>query len=270
VEPLPGGMTNRNLLVTAPEGRFVVRIAGDNAVHDIDRRAEQAATRAAAQAGIAPELLWAEPDLLVMRHVDGHTLTDANLEDETILARAINILRDIFEKVPLFHSGSMRDRRPMTILAHYMQTLTFRDNRWRTAVRGHRALLSELAPRLAGLPSGFAHNDLHGGNLIDDGKRLWLVDWEYAGQGQPLADLASLVNNGLLTGDRAGMALELWLRRTASAQDRASFAAMRVATALRDLFWGYAQDCASQAADGDLDAYIAVNERRVQAAAARL
>ncbi|WP_413993089.1 phosphotransferase [Labrys okinawensis] len=274
IEPLPGGMTNRNLLVSAPQGRFVVRIAGDNAAHGIDRSAEQAATRAAARAGLGPELFWAEPDLMVMRHVSGHTLARRNFEDKYTLAGAVELLRNTYLKLPLYYEGPKQDRRPLTVLARYADALTRAPGRWREAVESHRSLLSLLAPRLADIPQGFAHNDVHGDNLIDDGSRLWLVDWEYAGQGQPLADIASLANNAMMAEGAANTALELWLGRTATERDLSSFAAMRLATALRDLFWGYAQDSAQQgSADRsqiDLAGYIGINEDRVKIAVGRL
>jgi len=97
----------------------------------------------------------------------------------------------------------------------------------------HQRLLSALVPLLAPVPSGFTHNDVHGDNLIDDGERVWLVDWEYAGQGQPLADIASLANNALMTEETAEAALRQWLDRLVLKSDRAAFAAMRLATALR-------------------------------------
>ncbi|GLS24178.1 choline kinase [Labrys miyagiensis] len=274
IEPLPGGMTNRNLLVSAPQGRFVVRIVGDNAAHDIDRSAEQAATRAAAMAGLCPELFWAEPDLMVLRHVAGHTLGRANFEDKNTLSKTVDLLRNTYRKLPLYYEGPKQDRRLITILVRYADALTRGPGRWRGAVESHRPLLSMLAPRLADIPQGFAHNDVHGDNLIDDGSRLWLVDWEYAGQGQPLADIASLANNALMTENAANAALELWLGRTANDRDRASFAAMRLAAALRDLFWGYAQDSAQEGSGDqsqtDLVGYIGINEDRVKVAIARL
>lgn len=270
VEPLAGGMTNRNLLVTAREGRFVARIAGDNRVHDIDRQAEQAATCAAARAGLGPQVLWAEPDLMVLLHIEGRTLAQADFNDRKILVPAVELLRNISVDLPIYYDGARRNRHPLAVLTRYVEALTSGPGAWSETVRDLAPLLAALAPRLAAVPEGFAHNDVHGGNLIDDGARLWLVDWEYAGQGQPLVDLASFVNNALLGEEAADAALALWFARPPTADDRLAFAAMRAAAALRDLFWGYAQHRAADGPHADLDLYIAINEKRVKAAAARL
>ncbi|WP_448952985.1 phosphotransferase [Labrys neptuniae] len=270
IEPSAGGLTNRNLLITAPTGRYVARLAGDNAAHDIDRAAEQAATRAAAQCGLGPELVWAEPGLMILRHIEGRTLTAADFADPERLSRVLGLLKRVHRDLPTHYRGAARDRSLATILTGYAARLEAMPNRWRQAARRHHALLERLQDPLRAAQPGFAHNDVHGDNLIDDGERLWLLDWEYAGQGQPLADLASLVNNGLLGEDAAQASLEAWLGRSPVVAERELFAAMRLAAALRDLFWGYAQDGLVAGGEGKLDGYIAINEGRVSAAAARV
>ncbi|WP_187829640.1 phosphotransferase [Labrys sp. KNU-23] len=270
IEPVAGGLTNRNLLITALQGRFVARIAGDNAAHDIDRAAEQAATRAAAACGLGPDLVWAEPGLMILRHIEGRTLGSADFADQTKLRRVLELLNRVRRELPDQYRGPLRDRSPFAILEHYAKKLSAEPNRWRRAADRYRPLLARLAARLAAMPSGFAHNDIHGDNIIDDGRRLWLVDWEYAGQGQPLVDLASLVNNAGLDGEAAHICLVDWLGRPPTAEERRGFATMRLAAAMRDLFWGYAQDGLVASQLGKLDDYIAINENRVRAAAARL
>ncbi len=270
IAPLPGGMTNRNLLVEAPDGRFVVRIAGMDTAHDIDRAAERAATSAAALAGLGPEMVWAEPEFMILRHVAGHTLGRTDFSNEKMLLQAIDLLRNTFKTLPLYYKGEAPDRRPLTILGHYAARLADHEGRWRRGIEHHRRFIAWLPPLLAPVPLGFAHNDVHGDNLVDDGSRLWLIDWEYAGQGQPLADIASLVNNARMTDEAAEAALRYWLGHPVMAADKTAFAAMRLATALRDLFWGYAQDVYSDGAQGGLSDYIAINEARVKTAVARL
>ena len=83
----------------------------------------------------------------------------------------------------------------------------------------------------------FGHNDMLAGNLIDDGDRLWLIDWDYAGFNSPLFDLANLsCNNGLDTAlDHA-----LLTRYFGCAPDAArirAFLAMRCASAVRETLW---------------------------------
>lgn len=269
IEPLPGGLTNRNLLVRSRQGRFVARIAGDNDIHGIDRRAEQASTLAAAEAGLGPEVVWAEPALMVLRHVEGRTLEKSDFLDDSTVRNVVALLRLTNEVLPRLYRGPALDRRPLVLLRRYAERLVARPNRWRDAARACRPHLAALATMLAALPDGFAHNDIHGGNLIDDGARLWLVDWEYAGRGLAMIDVASLANNAEMADERADEAFRLWLGHVPGAAERGALAAARLAAALRDLLWGYAQD-AFAVPGVDLGDYIAVNERRVAAAAERV
>ena len=270
VEPIAGGLTNRNLLVTARHGRFVARIAGDNPAHDIDRAAEQAATRAAAACGLGPDLVWAEPGLMILRHIEGRMLDSANLRDRAKLRQVLALLNRIRRTLPEHYRGPLRDRYPLAILDGYLRRLSAEPNRWQQVIDRYRPLLDKLAAQLAGMPAGFAHNDVHGDNIIDDGQRLWLVDWEYAGQGQSLVDLASFFNNAGLDGGMAPICLADWLGRPPTAEEMQGFMAMRLAAAMRDLFWGYAQDGLVASRPGKLDGYIAINENRVRVAAAGL
>jgi thiamine kinase-like enzyme len=269
VEPLPGGMTNRNLLIRSPLGRFVARVAGNSRVHGIDRLAEQAATRAAARAGLGPELVWAEADLMILRHVEGHTLESSDFARNPMPGRIVALLRRIDDVMPGLYDGPTLDRTPAALLWHYSRELLALPNRWCEAVAALMPTVAELTTRLGPMPRGFAHNDIHGANIIDDGDRLWLVDWEYAGRGQAMVDVASLVNNGLFSQASAQEVLATWLGRPPHLQDLADLAAMRLAAALRDLFWGYAQDALIAPDHGELDRYIAINQERVAEASMR-
>ncbi|MGJ4856383.1 phosphotransferase [Labrys sp. La1] len=268
IEAMTGGLTNRNLLITAKTGRFVARIADDNAAHDIDRAAEQAATRAASECGLGPELVWAEPGLMILRYIDGKTLRSADLAGAAKLRRSLALLGRVRREMPARYDGTRRDRSPIALLTGYAKRLATEPNRWQQAIDRYRPLIERLRARLELLPSGFAHNDVHGDNIIDDGERLWLLDWEYAGYGQPLVDLASLVNNAGLRDEAIEIGLADWLGHAPTHSEGEDFATTRLAAAMRDLFWGYAQDGLVADQPGKLDDYISINEGRVNAAAA--
>src|SRR6185312_9907869 len=73
---LPGGLSNRNYVVRDGGDAYVVRlVGGDDPAHGIVRAREVAVSRAAHRAGLAPELVLAEPGLLVFRLIAGRALT---------------------------------------------------------------------------------------------------------------------------------------------------------------------------------------------------
>jgi thiamine kinase-like enzyme len=107
------------------------------------------------------------------------------------------------------------------------------------------------------------HNDLLGANVLDDGARLWIVDWDYAGMGDRFFDLANLsVNNGFSEADDAAL-LDAY-----SACTPARFAAlrlMRIVSDLREAMWGVLQGVISDL-DFDFAAYADEHLRRGAAA----
>src|ERR671911_712800 len=92
-EPLPGGMTNTNFVVRDGGEKFVVRIGEDIPVHHVMRFNERAASIAAHAAGLAPEVVHAEPGALVMRFVEGRTLTPEEVRRPEMLPRVVELVR---------------------------------------------------------------------------------------------------------------------------------------------------------------------------------
>jgi aminoglycoside phosphotransferase (APT) family kinase protein len=104
------------------------------------------------------------------------------------------------------------------------------------------------------------HGDIHAGNLLDDGERLWLIDWEHAGQGLPIIDWASASIDAGLGRRGRREARERWIASDGPVPGPAEWTAALVSAALRDLYWGYAQHAFG--AGGVADSYIAINEQR--------
>jgi thiamine kinase-like enzyme len=111
----------------------------------------------------------------------------------------------------------------------------------------------------------FGHNDLLAANFIDDGKRLWLVDWEYAGFNSPLFDLGGLASNSELAPDQAEQALSLYFGKPVDDQLRRRAAAMTAASLLRETMWSMVSEIHSSV-DFDYAAYTAENLRRFEGA----
>ncbi|MCY0672179.1 phosphotransferase, partial [Klebsiella pneumoniae] len=57
------------------------------------------------------------------------------------------------------------------------------------------------------------HNDLLPANLLDDGRDIRIIDWEYASMGDPYFDLAALCANARLDEDAANGMLTAYLGR---------------------------------------------------------
>jgi thiamine kinase-like enzyme len=110
----------------------------------------------------------------------------------------------------------------------------------------------------------FGHNDLLAANFIDDGQRLWLVDWEYAGFNSPLFDLGGLASNSELSSEQTERALSLYFDKPVDDQLRRRASAMTAASLLRETMWSMVAEIHSTV-DFDYTAYTAENLRRFEA-----
>jgi thiamine kinase-like enzyme len=192
VEELTGGLTNINLKVTYEGGTMVVRVAQPGSeLLAIDREVEHLNSRAAAQAGVgAPVLEYvADPGLLVVGYIDGVTFTDDDLRSGGNLPRVARACRQL-------HSGPrfVNDFNMFEIQRGYLDIVT--RERFRLPAR-----YLEFMPEVARIEKAFTarpaatvpcNNDLLAGNFIDDGKKLWLIDYEYSGNNDPCFELGNI------------------------------------------------------------------------------
>ena len=107
----------------------------------------------------------------------------------------------------------------------------------------------------------YGHNDLLAANFIDDGSRLWLIDWDYAGYNSPLFDLANLASNNGLSKDQEDWLLQHYFAAPVSDQTRHGFEAMKCASLLRETLWSMVSEIHSQL-DFDFVEYTRENLER--------
>ena len=264
-EPLGGGITNINFTVEDAGERYVVRIGDDIPVHGVWRVHELAAARAAHAAGIAPEIVHAEPGALVMRWVEGRTLEPEDVRDPARMERVLDTVIRCHREIPLHYRGPTPIFWVFQVVRDYARIL--RDEGSRMTGR-----LDELLGRSARLESlvgpidiVFGHNDLLAANFIDDGDRIWLIDWEYAGFNSPLFDLGGLISNSELGADAERRLLERYFGASLGDSGAASYAAMKCASLLRESMWSMVSELHSEI-DFDYVAYTKENLERFERA----
>jgi thiamine kinase-like enzyme len=264
-EPLAGGITNQNFKVEDGGRRCVVRVGDDILVHGVVRANELAASRAAHQAGLSPAVLHAEPGILVLEFIEGRTFTPEDVRNPENLERLIDMVRRCHHNIPKHLRGPGAMFWVFHVVRDYAHTLKDGNSR-------HVPLVPELLARAARLEEAvgpieivFGHNDLLAANFIDDGKRLWLVDWEYAGFNSPLFDLGGLASNSELSPEQAEHALSLYFGKPVDDALRRRAAAMTSASLLRETMWSMVSEIYSTV-DFDYGAYTAENLRRFDAA----
>jgi thiamine kinase-like enzyme len=263
--PLAGGITNQNFMVEDRGRRYVVRVGNEILVHGVVRANELAASRAAHLAGLSPGVLHAEPGILVLDFIEGRTFTPEDVRNPANLERLVDMVRRCHRDIPQYLRGPAAMFWVFHVVRDYAHTLREGNSR-------HVPLLQDLLARAARLEQAvgpieivFGHNDLLAANFIDNGHRLWLVDWEYAGFNSPLFDLGGLASNSEFSVEQAEQALSLYFDRPVDDQLRRRAAAMTAASLLRETMWSMVSEIHSTV-DFDYTAYTAENLRRFEAA----
>lgn len=234
-QPLGGGLSNHNYMVEDAGAKFVVRIGADAPAHNVMRFNEQACGRAAEAISITPRQVYAEADVLVMDFIEGTTF-DANLVQ-------VNIAR-ILEPVKKLHQmGTQAVRGPVLgfsvfhVVRHYKKLLD--EGQCRSAAVLPRLMeISVMLERVVGaIHPALCHNDLLGANFIDDGDKIWIIDWEHAGFNTPLFDLANIASNSAFPEQLEREMLEYYYGEPADDETWRRFKAFRVASHQRETMW---------------------------------
>ena len=202
VEDLSGGLTNRNVKITTPDGIYVARCVDTRAnLLGIDRDREYHNSVAAERAGVGARVLDYRPDLgvLLLGYLDGKTLDNSDFQRDGVLAKAAQACRLLHDGPRFQGRFDMFERQPA-----YLRTTSqhgfavpagYHDHAeaFRAAERVLTATDDTTVP---------CNNDLLAGNFIEDGDRLWLIDYEYSGNNDPCFELGNIWSECGLTLDQ--------------------------------------------------------------------
>jgi thiamine kinase-like enzyme len=243
---LTGGITNRNFRVDADgtDDAWVIRLAGnDTHLLGISREVEHAATVAAAGVGVGPEVTaFIRPEgYLVTRFIVGSPVSDDAVHRPETLRRVGDSLRRIHDgpAIPgLFV--------PLRIVEAYRALASARGVRIPSEYDIASAIGLRIELALLSSPTELrpCHNDLLNANFIDDGTRIRIIDWEYAGMGDPSFDLGNFSINHELEPDEDEILLAAHdgeVRR----DQLARLTLMRVVSDYREAMWGVLQQAIS-------------------------
>jgi thiamine kinase-like enzyme len=268
IVPLEGGITNRNFVVTRGGERFVLRVPGrDTELLGIDRGNEARAASFAADVGVGPPVVAFLPDsgCFVARFVEGAHIPMADLRRDDVLSSVVRSLRSFHTSPPIPSSFNV-----FRIVEGYAETAETRGVTPPPAYHDAHALADRIEEAFAVNPAPLTtcHNDLLNANFLRDGDHTWIVDYEYAGMGDPFFDFGNLsVNNDL--DDAAGEQLLAHAFGDVRDRHRARLALMRVMSDFREAMWGVVQQAIS-ALDEDFESYAARHFDRLLANAGAL
>ena len=191
MSPIAAGLTNQNFRVDVDGAPCFVRIPGTSTdLLAVDRGNELHNTRAAAEAGVGPKVVAHDPQsgALVLEWIDGRTMSNVAFAEPGAPARIADALKRL-------HAGPrFRDDFNMFRLTeYYLGVVEARSIRIPDGYRDELPKVALIEAALAARPVATVpcHNDLLAENYLDDGRRLWIVDYEYSGNDDPTFEIGN-------------------------------------------------------------------------------
>ena len=259
-----GGLTNLNYLVVAGDERLVVRVPGAGTSEYIDRAAEEVAARSAASAGVNAAVLFFDTTdgLMVTRYVDGaFTMNPERFRDLGSVARAGRALRQLHDEAEPFSTDFLL----FTMIDDYKRLLA---EKGATLPAGYHeaeaaADATRVALEAAARPLVPSHCDPLCENFLDTGERMFVIDYEYGGNNDPMWDLGDLSVEGLFDDEQDAALLRAYFDGDAPASDVGRMVAYKAMCDLLWTLWGVLQHVNNNPAE-DFWAYAVGRFERCQ------
>lgn len=253
ISPLQGGVSNASFIVTDDTGKYVARVGEDYPAHHVFRAMELRASRAAFAAGLSPEVVYNEPGIMVVRFVGTHSYSEDDVRANS--ARCVEMVKRCHTEMPRRMTGPGTIFWVFHVLRDYAATLKANNHRHTDSFPKWLAICDQLEAAQLPLPIIYGHHDLLPTNFIEDGERLWLIDWEYGAYGTAMFDLANMASNSSFGRMEEEVLLETYFNRPPAEVLWRSFDAMKTASALREATWGMISEIYLNAPGVDYIAY---------------
>lgn len=240
IKELTGGITNRNYKITVEGESFVLRLGGNETQFlGIDRKNEYECSLLASKVGIAPEpTAFLEPEgYIVARFISGKSIPAEEIGTEENICRVVESMK-AYHALDFF-PGSFS---PFRVAEDYANTARSfnvkRPDKMDWYLERSREI--EKAMYRQPLQTRPCHNDLLNGNFIDDGTRIRILDWEYAGMGDIFFDLGNFAIQHDFNDEQDEILLKAYFGPPTDSQ-RAHQKLMKIMSDLREAMWSQVQ-----------------------------
>jgi len=251
ITPIAGGASSASVFrVEAGDRRCVLRLEGEPS--PLRNPHQYVSMRIAAEAGIAPKIHYIDEvaRVTVIDFIEHQPLA-AYPGGPPALAQALGGLLSRVQATPVFPTFVSYPDIVGRLFAHVRRTGLFATGQLDAHVERLERLSEAYSAGETGLVS--SHNDPLPNNILFDGKRLWLIDWESAYCNDPLVDVAIMRDGLALSPELEELLLAAWLGR---APDQAVRIRLELVQAFTRLYYAGVLLSASAAASwvkGDLD-----------------
>lgn len=255
IAPLKGGISNESWIVTDKTGARVVRFGEDYQFHHVDRAHEAMVARAAHEAGFAPEVIATAPGIMVTQFLNAQTGSAESIRKD--IASHVVVIKSFHDTLPHHVSGAAHLFWVFHVLRDYARTLAAKSSRYIAGLAEWLSIADRLEAAQIPMPLIYSHNDLLPANFLYSSRRIWLIDFEYAGYSTAMFDLAGLSSNAGFDRHQSLEMLDLYFGGEPRTDLVRALEAMQCASLLREAMWSMISEIFLDAPGVDYVAYTA-------------
>jgi thiamine kinase-like enzyme len=244
INPLEGGITNLNFLVNHGDQKLVVRLGQDIPEHLVFRSNEINISKAAYEIGVSPKLIHSELGVLVLEFIESQTLDPKGVQKN--LERIMPVIKKIHNEITNFLPGQPAMFWVFHVIKYYANFLRSNHSSHQDKIHDLLQKASKLEKLSSPREIVFGHNDFLAANFLDDGSKIWVVDWEYGGFNDPLFDIGGLASNNDFNQDLEKEALEMYFEKPLTNDVLLKYNSMKTASLLRETMWSMVSEITSK------------------------
>ena len=257
IDKIDGGITNQNFRVSLNNNKiFFVRICKDIPEHLIKRENEIIASTAASEIRVSPKVIYSNTELIVFNFIEGKTLNENDIQAN--LLDIVNLLKKVHKNIPKKIKGPSQIFWVFHVIRHYKNFLDNNNSKYKKILKDLILKSEKIEKNSSPFDIVYSHNDLLAANFIKKNKKLFLVDWEYAGYNTPLFDLGGLSSNNNFSKKQENIMLENYFEKKISNSLMHKYYCIKTASLLRETMWSMVAEIISKI-DFDYKSYTTQN-----------
>ena len=264
ISKIDGGITNQNFMVKNQNDKnFFVRICKDIPEHLISRKNEINSSIAASEINVSPKVIFSNNKLIIFEFIKGKTLDEKDIRDNLI--QIIKLIKKVHNQIPNKLKGLPQMFWVFHVVNHYKNFLEVNNSKYKKKLKDLLIISQKIEKISSPYEIIYGHNDLLAANFIKSQKKLYLVDWEYAGFNTPLFDLGGLSSNNNFSEKEEILMLENYFDEKITDLLLQKYYALKTASLLRETMWSMVAELISKI-DFDYKKYTEENLNRFQKA----
>ena len=243
---LKGFMSNINYLASDDNNKYVIKIGGNREHYGVVQLHEVEASKAGYRAGISPKVIYNDDSILIFQYIDSNEITFEGIREKETLKKIVSLIKIVQNEVANYLEGPNLSIDLFQMIKNKITILKERNSPYTDKLNDFVKDCEIFERKNESHEIVFAHNDLYFKNIMDDGKKLWLVDWEFSGFNHFLLDLANLSKNNELSEEEDNFILEEYFGDTVTEHSKYKFQELKCASLLKGVLWGMASEIFSK------------------------